>query len=353
VPANAYAGNVTNFVDALNTVTFQSVEPNKITDQVFDTSPLFALMKGAGFLKERRGGLFHQENINVGKSPNASWYPNQGGWQMATFEGIVALGWDWKFAHDGVVITGPQIVMNEGSDEAVVDLVQAKVDVTSLTLPDVCAGAVYVNNPYGTNSDGTVGNPNAIEGLAVLVDDGTISNTIGQQSRTAYPVLKAKTNYNNAQNSTFINSLQALYTAANRGQMSRTRINLTTESNYNYFWGSLQTPERYVIDPRRLEAIGIKTTGGNDLAFNDSVVLVDEKCPTGVQKPPLAGGSGGYWYGLNTDFFEFVVHPDRFFGIGEWFKDPYGDQYFLDIYLACALKCTRPNKQFVTWVSGG
>ncbi len=46
------------------------------------------------------------------------------------------MGWDWKYAHDGVVITGPQIVENESSDDAIVDLIQGKVDISSLTLPD-------------------------------------------------------------------------------------------------------------------------------------------------------------------------------------------------------------------------
>lgn len=348
-----YAPGILNYADALNALTFPDVPRDKITDQYYDTSPLGSLMRGTDHLDEVRGGLFFQENINVAPSPNAVWYTGAGGWKMASFNGIIPLGWDWKFAHDGVVITGEQIVKNEGSDAAIVNIIQATVDITSLSLPDLLNKDMYINNPYGTNSDGTTGNPASVEGLAVLVDDGTISTTVGQQSRTTYPLLKAKTNYNNAQNATFVNSLQSLWSSANRGGMSRTKINLTTESNYNYFWGSLQSPERYTIDPRKLEAIGIKTTGGNDLAFNDAVVLIDEKCPTGVQKPVNAGGSGGYWYMLNTDFFFFKVHPDRFFSIGEWYKDQYGDQYFMDIYLACAFICTRFNRQAVTWVSGG
>jgi hypothetical protein len=348
-----YAPAVVNYVDALNAVTFPNVDRNKIYDQFFDTKPFFALLRTTGHLREIRGGLFHQRTINVGKSPNATWYTGQGGWQMSTFEGLIAFGWDWKFAHDGVVVTGEQIVKNEYSDDAIVELIQGKVDIASLTLPDLVGNDVWRNNPYGTSSDNTAGNPSSIEGCAVQVDDGTISTTVGQQSRTTFPVLKSKANYNNALGSTFINSIQALWSSANRGGVSRTKINFTTELIYNSYWGSLQTPERYVIDPRRLEAIGIKTTGGNDLAFNDAVVLIDEGLPSGVPKPVNAGGSGGYWYGLNTDFFEFVVHPDRFFSMGEWYKDPYGDQYFMDIYLACALLCLRPNRQFVTWVSGG
>jgi hypothetical protein len=350
----AYASATVNgYADALNAVTFAAVEPDKVYDQIFDTSPLFAILKTTGHIKEQRGGLFIQRQFNIGKSPNAGWYTGAGGWTLAKFEGLIAAGWDWKLAHDAVLILGEEIVRNSGADEAIVDLVQERVDVASLTLPDLIAADFYKNNPYGTNSDSTVGNPASIEGLAVLVDDGTISNTVGSLSRTTYPSLKSKVNYNNALGASFISSLETLWLAANRGQSSRVNLNLTTELIYGSFWNSLQSPERYVIDPRRIEAMGLKTTGGNDLAFNDAPVLLDEKCPTGVFKPGTGSGSGGYWYGLNLDWFDFVVHPDRFFTLGEWMRDPYGDQYFMDLFFAGALACNRPNKSFATWVSGG
>lgn len=350
----AYASSIVNaYVDALNAVTFAAVEPDKVYDQIFDTSIFFSIMKTNNHLRYQRGGLFIQKNMNIGKSPNAGWYTGGGGWQLAKFEGIIAAGWDWKLAHDAILVLGDELLRNSGADEAIVDLVQERVDVASLTLPDVIAGDFYTNNPYGTRSDGTPGNPASIEGLAVLVDDGTISNTVGSLSRTTYPSLKSKVNYNNALGASFINSLQSLYLAANRGQSSRVRLNLTTEAIFGSYWGSLQSPERYVIDPRRLEAIGLKTTGGNDLAFNDAPVVIDEKCPTGVFKPGTGSGSGGFWYGLNLDWFELIVHPDRFFALGEWMRDQYGDQYFMDVWFAGALTCARPNKQFATWVTGG
>ena len=345
---------IAGYQDALNAVTEAAVEPDKVYDQIFDNSPLFAILRHTNHLKEQNGGLFIQRQLNVGKSPNAGWYTGAGGWAMSTFQGIIAAGWDWKLAHDGVVILGEELIRNSGSDEAIVDLVQARVDVTSLTLPDLIAQDVYRNNPYGTNSDGSAGNPASIEGLAVLVDDGTISNTVGSVSRTTYPTMKAKVNYNNTTGSTFITSLQALWIASNRGQQSRVRLNLTTEALYGSYWGSLQTPERYVISVDRAAAIGLKTTGGNDLAFNDAPVLLDEKCPTGVFKPGTTSGStGGLWYGLNLDTFELIVHPERFFSLGEWQKDQDGDQYFMDMFFAGCLLCTRPNKNFGTWVQGG
>jgi len=348
-----YASAVVSYADALNAVTFPNVPRNKIVDQVFDTSPFYALLRGAKHIREVRGGLFHQRTINVGKSPNFVWYAGSGGWKMQTFEGLIAFGWDWKFAHDGVVISGDQIIKNEYSDDAIVDLIQGKIDIAEMTGPDQMAQDLYRNVPGGTNTDGTAGNPNAWEGLAVQVDNGTISATVGQQSRTTYSILNSKVNYNSAIGAGMMAALQALWLAANRGGLSRTKLNLVTEAIYGSMWGQLQTPERYTIDPARLEALGIKTTGGNDLGFNDSVILLDEKVPTGVQKPVQAGGSGGYWYGLNTDFFELAVHPDRFYSIGEWFKDPDGDSYFIDIYFAGALIGLRPNRQFVAWMSGG
>lgn len=349
----AGASSVVNLSDALNVLTLPNIKRDKITDQVVDTSPLFALLRGNDHLKMEEGGLYLQETINTALSPNAGFYTGAGGWKMSAHQGLIALAWDWKMAHDGVVITGEELLKNNGFNDAIASLIQSRVDISSLTLPDLLGTDIYRNNPYGTNSDGTVGNPGSIEGLSVLVDDGTISQTVGQQSRVTYPILKSKVNYNADLTSTMISKLQAQYSAANRGQQSRTKVHFTTEAAYNAYWGYLQTPERYTIDPRRMEEIGLKNTGGSNLAFNDAPVLIDEKVPTGVQKPVNAGGSGGYWYGLNTDFFELVVHPQRFFSIGEWYKDQYGDQYFLDIFFAGALKCTRPNKQFVLWMSGG
>jgi hypothetical protein len=349
----ATASSVVNYTDALNVVTLPNIRRDKITDQVVDTSPFFALARGADHLVEEEGGLFLQETINVALSPNAGFYTGAGGWKMSTFQGLIALGWDWKLAHDGVVITGEELLKNDGFSDAIVSLIQARVDVTSLTLPDLFGTYLFRNNPYGTNIDGTTGDPSGFEGLCVQIDDGTVNSTIGQQSRTSYPILKSKVNYNATLTSTMIAQLQAMWSAANRGGMNRTKANFTTEAVYNAFWGYLQTPERYLLSPERLAAIGLKTTGGSDLAFNDSVVLIDEKCPTGIQKPVNAGGSGGMWYGLNTDFLEMVVHPSRFFSYGEWYKDPFGDQYFLDIYYAGAMKITRPNRQYALWFSGG
>lgn len=351
---NYASSTISNYQDALNAVTFAAVEPNKIYDQIFDNSPLFSILRTTDHLKEKRGGLFIQKQLNIGKSPNAGWYTGAGGWQMAKFDGIIAAGWDWKMAHDGVVVLGEELIKNSDADEAIVDLVQARVDLSSLTLPDLVSGDVFTNNPYGTRSDGTAGNPASIEGLAVLVDDGTISNTVGSVNRTTYPTMKSKVNYTNTNaTAALLTNLESLWTKANRGQRSRTRLNLTTEALYSAFWGLLQTPERYTLDPRRMEAIGLKTTGGNDLAFNDAPVLIDEKCPTGITSPAGGGAAGGLWYMLNLDYFEMVVHPDRFFSLGQWYKDPYGDQYFMDIYLAAALVCTRPNKQAVLFTVGG
>lgn len=353
MPTGYANAGVTNYADALNVLTLPNIPRDHITEQVVDTSPLFALMRGADHLVEERGGLFLQETINTSLSPNASFYQGAGGWKMSTFQGFIALGWDWKFAHDGVVITGPELTINDGFTDAIASLIQGRVDISSLTLPDLVAGYLFKNNPYGLNSDNTAGDPSGPEGLAVLVDDGTISATVGQQSRTTYPILNAKTNYNAGLTATMISQLQAMWSRANRGGLNRSKVNFTTEAAYNAYWGFLQTPERYFLNPHAMQAIGWKTTGGSDLGFNDAVVLIDEKCPTGVVSPVTKSGSGGYWYMLNTDFFELVVHPDRFFSFGEWYKDPYGDQYFLDIFLAFALKCKRPNRQAVLWQSGG
>src|SRR5271166_2816526 len=131
-----FASVVTSYASALNNITFPAIKRDRITDQVFDTSPWLALMRATGHIKKVTGGLYIGEVANIGRSPNAGWYVGQGGFSIKTFEGLIQLAWDWKFAHDAVVVTGPEIVLNENSDDAIVDLIQGRVDVASLTLPD-------------------------------------------------------------------------------------------------------------------------------------------------------------------------------------------------------------------------
>ena len=347
-----YASQVNTYVDALNVLTLQAVDKGRVFDQVFNNAPFFEILRRN--LKEQRGGTFVQKQFSVGKSPNTQWYQGSGGWEIAPYEGFVGLGWNWCYLHDGIAVTGPEIVENEDSDEAIVNLVQARLDNANLSAVDYVASAMINNNPYGNNADGTAGASQGFEGLAVLVDDGTISATIGGASRTAYPSLNAQTNYANTQSASFLSSIQALNTSANRGSMSRINMHLTTSSNYNYFWGLLQPNERYTIDPNIVEAtLKLKNTGGENLAFNNAPIFYDTHVPTGVVSPKTGIGSGGYWYGLNTQTFEFFAHPDRIFANSPFYKDAYGDLYYLDIYLAGGMLCEAPNRNFVSWISGG
>src|SRR5271156_733750 len=176
-PGYALAG-INSYADMLSAVTLQAVDPDVVYDQYFDTSPFFAVVRSTQHCRERRGGKFIQEQVNITRTTNGAWYIGGGGWQMSTYEGIIAMAWDWKFYHNGVVATGPEIMINQDSPEAIVDLVQGRTDVTGLSAADDVAYNVIVNNPYGTNSDQTVGNPLSVEGLAVLVDNGTLSTTV-------------------------------------------------------------------------------------------------------------------------------------------------------------------------------
>jgi hypothetical protein len=346
-----YGAQVVNYQDALQSLTLQAVDKGRVFDQFFNNAPFFEILRQRK--REQYGGLFVQKQFSVSKSANTTWYQGAGGWTIAPYEGFVDLAWNWCYLHDGIAVTGPEIVVNQDSDEAIVGLVQARLDNANLSAVDYIASAMINNNPYGNNADSTTGNPLGFEGLAVLVDNGTISNTVGQVSRTAYPTLNSQVNYTNTLNASFLSTIQTLNSSANRGSVSRVNMHLTSEGAYNYYWGLLQPNERYSMDPRVVEnTLRLKNTGGENLAFNNAPIFYDTHVPTGVPSPQTTVGSGGYWYGLNLDTFEFFHHPDRFFANSEFYKDIYGDVYYLDIYLAGGLVCEAPNRNFVTWIAG-
>lgn len=345
-----YAAQGNAYLDALSSLTRENVEYDSVFDQIFNNSPFFgAVQDRVSYLD---GGLFDSEVINLGRSPNSMFYSGAGDFKMAAYDAERRMNWDWKLAHDAVVATGFELLVNDNSDLAIVNLIQSRVDLAAVSLRDMFSRDMYVNNPYGLNSDGTVGNPDSFEGLAVAVDDGTISDTVGGLSRTAFPQLRAMTNYSNALGTTFLPAMQALYAATNLSDDTATGINLTTKGAWNAYWGSLTANERYVVE-RDGSTMGIKNSGGTKLAFNDAIVVIDPKCPTGVTKPGVVGGpTGGFWYGLNLDFFRFRMHSQRKFTQGEWRQDIGSDAFFMDIWFAGMLECLRPNKQLVSWIQG-
>lgn len=341
----------TVFTGALNTFTRQAIE-HKTYDQLFNSSVVMELLKNR--IDRIAGGLYIQSQISYGKSPNTSFYNSQtGGWNIAPANDFATIAQNWSYTHDAAAISGIELDVNQDSTEEICSIIQTRLDNVMLSIVDFTATALIVNNPYGQSSDGTAGNPLGYEGLCVQVSDATVSPTVGGQSRTALGgVLNSQTNWANQLNASLISSLQALDTAANKGSMSRVNAIVSTSDVYNYYAGLLQPNERYIMDSRFMESnYGTKVSGMLNLSLNGMPFFYDNHIPNGVPSPVTGTGSGSYLYGLNLDTFRFIVSKQREFSIGNWFKDQFSDNYFVDVYLAAALECFRPNANYVSWIA--
>jgi hypothetical protein len=84
----------TVYTGALNSFTRQAIE-HKTYDQLFNSSVTMELLKNR--IVRKRGGLWLQEQISYGKSPNTTFYNAQtGGWIIASNDQFATLGWNWR-----------------------------------------------------------------------------------------------------------------------------------------------------------------------------------------------------------------------------------------------------------------
>lgn len=348
-----YASQVTSIPDVLSLFTRQLVE-HKVWDQFFNAAPFVQFLKK--HTKPLKGGTYIQKQFNIGKSPNGAFYTGAGGWSMVPItNAAIGLGWNPILYHNGIVVEGVDIETNEDSPEQIVPLIQYELDNARMSSVEDLAYAFMNNNPYSTtglNPDGNASNPVGPEGLCVLIDDGTISANVGAQSRTTYPLLSAQVNYNVGALST-LSPIQTLWTSANRGSRDKVNLCLTSELNFNTIWGLFQVNEKYQIDPRSYDQIGVEAAGSNNLAINGAPIIYDTRVASGVKSPKTGVGSGGLFYGLNMATFELFVNQNRNLTEGPFYKDPNSDAYWMDLYWYGALTNNAPNRSFAAWISGG
>ena len=348
-------GQVVTYTGLLNSSTRDY--PNDVVwDQFFQARPFFELLANGKRRKVISGGLFIREAFNYGKSSNGQFYSasNPGGWLTVPYNKTFTTGYNWVYYRNGVAMTGPEINENSNSDEAIFDMVDFRVSNMMLSCKDDLAVNLLLNNPYGNSLDGTVGNPMGYEGLAVQVSDSSYANSVGGQLRSAFPVLNSITNWANTLSSGLPATLQSLDAAANRAAESRVNVLLTNSVIYSYYASLLAVNERYTLDTRIQEQeLGVKNSGQNNLAFNNCPIFYDTSMPSAVVNPTTGTGSGSFVFGLNMNTFKFKVSEMYNFKVGPWYADIYGDQYYKNLLSASAFYCVAPNKNFITFVSGG
>jgi hypothetical protein len=338
-PGFAQAYNFTNTLNSLN-------RDHSLTDYIIDL--VFESMKGLDFMRQREmveevpGGLAATWMVNVGKSPNTVWYAGDQDLPIASLNNnIYPAALDWKFLDDALTVLFTDVLMNDGSPDAVANYVTAQLDITKMSIVQGLATA-WITNTFLLN-------PLAVDGLAGSIDNGTVVPTYAGIPVTAGAVgnlwgCATQTNYNVT--GSLLGNMQTLDIAAQIDN-ARPDFYMTNRLNYASVIALLTTLDRY-IQPDLA-----RTTGSVDVSFNSGPLFIDSNVPTGVASPSTGTGSGGVIYGLNSRYLKLVVLRGAYFDVEEWQKSQTNNTYFTRIHLGCNLVNFKPAAHWVLWNSGG
>jgi len=338
-PSFASGYQFTNTLNSLN-------RDHSLTDFVIDL--VFQSMKGLDFLRQREmvdevdGGLAATWTVNIGKSPNTVWYAGDQDLPIGSLNNnVYTAALDWKFLDDALVVLFTDVLMNDGSPDAVANYVTAQLDITKMSIVQGLATA-WITNTFLLN-------PLAVDGLAGSIDNGTVVPTYAGIPVTAGAVgnlwgCATQTNYNVT--SSLLGNMQTLDIAAQIDN-ARPDFYMTNRLNYASVIALLTTLDRY-IQPDLA-----RTTGSVDVSFNSGPLFIDSNVPTGVASPSTGTGSGGFIYGLNSRYLKLVVLRGAYFDVEEWQKSQTNNTYFTRIHLGCNLVNFKPAAHWVLWNSGG
>ena len=338
-PTFAQTYQFTNTLNSLN-------RDHSLTDFVIDL--VFQSMKGLNFLRQREmvdevdGGLAASWTVNVGKSPNTVWYAGDQDLPIGSLNNnVYTAALDWKFLDDALVVLFTDVLMNDGSPDAVANYVTAQLDITKMSAVQALATA-WISNNFQLN-------PLAVDGLVGSIDNGTVVPTYAGIPVTAGAVgnlwgASTQVNYNIT--SSILANMQTLDIAAQIDNQ-RPDFYMTNRLNYGTIIGQLTTLDRY-IQPDLA-----RTTGSVDVSFNSGPLFIDSNVPTGVVSPSTGAGSGGLIFGLNSRYLKLVVLRGAYFDIEEWQKAQVNNTYFTRIHFGGNIVNFKPAAHWQGWISGG
>lgn len=233
-------------------------------------------------------GVNIKQPIRIANSTTGGSFSGLDTFDTSTTNNTRTLTWYVKAYEQSVVVPGIEKAVNGGSDKQVISLVTDRLDEAKISLTQAIGDLLYGN---GVGKD--------IEGLGLIVDDGTTSATYGGLNRSEVAGANADvTSASSGLSLDLVRSEMTAVSAAGSGQESPT-IALTTPAIWDLF-DSLMTPTvsaRYdAIDAKGYNRVSGKTpmgtsvseselkgaAGFNAISFRGRPVVADDKCPAGL-----------------------------------------------------------------------
>lgn len=278
-------------LDEITTTTLRK-RSKKLADNVTTNTALLFRLREKGKVKPVSGGRTILQEISYAENGTYKRYSGYEGLDITPSDVFTAAEFNLKQAAVAVVMSGLEMLQNAG-DEAVIDLLEARVENAEQTMVNNISADIY--------SDGTADGGRQIGGLQLLVSDAG-TGTVGGINSSTWSFWQNYV-FDFSSNSLTPGSTtiqQAMNTAWLNLTRNREAPDLIVADNtyFNYYWQSLQAIQR-------IQNADLGKAGFNALKFMNADVVAD-------------GGKGGdapsnHMYFLNTDYLCFRPHSKRNF----------------------------------------
>jgi hypothetical protein len=340
----AQLASVYNALNTYQALTREGLVTKNVIDTVFTANRLWQYARQKGIYDDQKGAAALTWPLNFGKSPNTTTFDGDDALPIASMtDNVRRASLNWKRYTDAVAVPVTDVADNDGSPEAIANLLDVQLDVTKASLIDKISFDWLSNTPAL--------NPKGLDGLFTGIDDGTISPNYAGFSRAQLGYKwKGNVNYS-IPSGTTANFLANMHTADLQASVDGQRPD-TYATNAAGFGNLIQS-----LWPRDLyqQPELARTAGGNDLIFNGNPLLLDNHIPSGVPTPgtpPSGTNSGGYIVGINSSFLKIIVNPNFNFALLDWALGQNQLVLFTRILWFANVVVLKPSAHWLIWCQG-
>jgi len=194
---------------------------------------------------------------------------------------------EWKGYYTNITIVGEELDMIEG-DEKILSLVANEIKEAELKMKDMLADAIFATNP----------GPKDLNSLYQAVGTGTYGGIapadLGDNGDGSEPGVWTS-RVDTTGGSVTLSYVKSLIGDVTWGTEVPDLI-VTTQDIYDAIWAQVQPQQRGLLQNTILAKVGF--TG---IQIDGTQILVDRHCPAGMM------------YGINTDYFKFVINKHKNF----------------------------------------
>ncbi len=258
-----------------------------VADNVSKNNALFSRLKQKGKIKKVTGGSKIYQELSFAENGNAGWYSGYDLLPVAAQDVITAAEFAFKQIAVPVVISGLEKLQNSG-EEAVLDLLEQRIEVAEKTMENLMAAGVY--------SDGTGYGGKQLTGLAASILATPTSGVYGGIDRLTWNFWRNQVSGSGALTAANVQArMNGLWAKCTRGK-DRPDLIIFDNNCWETYLASLQVLQRFT-------GTEVGKLGFPSIKYMDADVVLD-------------GGIGGYQAAdvgmfLNTDYLFLRPHADR------------------------------------------